>query len=93
MNKIFDDAKDKNVAKFVVYGKAADSKVYYDSAYTTQVTQADLEDAFKKGRLIVMNSTVALVPVALDANKVATIDVSGTTVTGAEWAAVATPQG
>lgn len=93
MNKIFDDAKDKNVAKFVVYGKAADNKVYYDSAYTTQVTQADLEDAFKKGRLIVMNSAVALVPVALDANKVATIDVSGTTVTGAEWAAVATPQG
>lgn len=93
MNKVYDDAKDKNVANFVVYAKAADSKVYYEAAYTTQVTQADLEDAFKKGRLIVMNGTVALSPVALDANKVATIDVSGTTVTGAEWAAVATPQG
>lgn len=93
MNKIFDDAKHKNVSAFVVYAKAADSKIYVDSAFTTQATQADVEDAYNHNRLIVMNGTVALKPVALDANKVATIDVSGTTVTGAEWAAVATPAG
>ena len=93
MNKIFDDAKHKNVAAFVVYAKAADNKIYEDSAFTSQAKQADVEDAFNHGRLIVMNGAVALIPVALDANKVATIDVSGTTVSGAEWAAVATPQG
>ena len=93
MNKIFDDAKHKNVAAFVVYGKAADSKIYVDAEYETQATQADVEDAFNHGRLIVMNGDVALVPVALDANKVATIDVTGTTVAGAEWEALATPAG
>ena len=93
MRKVYDDAKDKNVANFVVYGKAADNNVYYEEAYTTQVKQEDLEDAFLKGRLIVMAGDVALIPVALDANKVATIDVSGTTVSGAEWAALATPAG
>lgn len=93
MKKIFDDAKHKNVSAFVVFAKAADSKIYEDAAYTTQVKQADVEDAYNHGRLVVMNGDVALKPVALDANKVATIDVSGTTVSGAEWAAVATPQG
>lgn len=94
-NKVFDDARDKNVANFVVYGKAADSKLYYDSDYTTQVTQADVEDAFNKGRLIVMNSTTALVPIALSANKVLTASMAGSpaAITGTEWAAVATPAG
>ena len=93
MIKIFDDAKHKNVSAFVVYAKAADSKIYEDSAFTTQAKQADVEDAYNHNRLVVMNGTVALRPVALDANKVATIDVTGTTVAGAEWAALATPAG
>lgn len=93
MNKIFNDAKDKNVANFVVYGKAADSKVYYEAAYTNQVTQADLEDAFNKGRLIIMSGDVALVPVVLNANKVTTVALSSGSVAGTEWAAKATPAG
>ena len=93
MNKIFDDAKHKNVAAFVVYAKAADSKIYVDDEFEEQAKQADIEDAFNHGRLIVMNEDVALIPVALDANKVATIDVAGTTVSGAEWEALATPAG
>lgn len=91
MLKIFDDAKDKNVANFVVFGKAADSKIYEDEAYTTQAKQADVEDAFKKGRLVVMNGTTVLVPVALAANKVTTI--TGTSPAGTEWVALATPAG
>ena len=93
MKKIYDDDKHKNVSAFVVFAKAADSKIYVDAEYETQATQADVEDAFNHGRLIVMNGDVALVPVALDANKVATIDVTGTTVAGAEWEALATPAG
>lgn len=93
MKKIFDDAKHKNVSAFVVFAKAADSKIYVDAEFEEQAKQADIEDAFNHGRLIVMNGDVALVPVALDANKVATIDVTGTTVAGAEWEALATPAG
>lgn len=94
-NKIFDDARDKNVANFVVYGKAADSKLYYESTYTTQVKQADIEDAFNKGRLIIMNSTTALVPIALAGNKVTTAALAGSpaAIAGTEWAAEATPVG
>lgn len=95
--KIFDDARDKNVANFVVYGKAADSKLYYDLTVDTpvQVKQADIEDAFNKGRLIIMNSTTALVPLALSGNKVLTASMSGSpaAITGTEWAAEATPVG
>lgn len=91
MKKIFDDAKDKNVSNYVVYGKSADSKLYEESTYTTQCKQVDIEDAFRKGHLIVMNGNVALVPVALSANKVTTVVVSSGSVAGTEWVSVATP--
>ena len=40
IEKMMIDANDKYVANYVVYGKAADKKLYYDAAYTEQVTQA-----------------------------------------------------
>lgn len=89
MVKIFDDAKDKNVANVVVYAKSADSKIYLESAYTTQVKQAELEDAFNKGRLIVMVGDVAAAPIYVNANKVGVISASAGSVT--EYTAVATP--
>lgn len=91
MMKIFDDAKDKNVANIVVYAKSADNKIYLESAFTTQVKQAELEDAFNKGRLIVMVGTVATAPLYVNANKVGVISASAGTV--AEYTAVATPVG
>lgn len=98
MQKIFDDAKDKNVGAFVVYGKAEDSKIYYEAAFTNQVKQADVEDAFKKGRLLVAISDGDdgfnyLAPFALAANKVTTASVVSTTLTAVEWVALATPEG
>ena len=34
MDKIFDQAKDKNVAALVIYGKGSDKKAYIDSDCT-----------------------------------------------------------
>lgn len=85
MNKIFDQAKDKYVANFVVYGKDADKKLYYADDYAEQVTQADAEDAFLKGRLIIATSTGYVYPVSLASHKIKTIDVSGSTASAVEW--------
>ena len=51
MERIYDQAKDVHVATYVLYAKTADKKLYLESSYTTQVTKAELEAAFKKGRL------------------------------------------
>lgn len=88
MVKLFDDAADKNVANYVVYAKAADSKIYVDSAFGTQVKQVELENAFNKGRLVVMVGNIATAPIYISANKVAVISTSAGTV--AEYSALAT---
>ena len=73
MNKIYEQLKDLHVRNYVVFGKAADNKIYYDAAYETQVTEADLKDAFLKGALLIDNAGEKLVPVSLNANVVKTI--------------------
>ena len=88
IEKMMIDANDKYVANYVVYGKTADKKLYYDAAYTNQVTQSDAEDAFLKGRLIIKAGTDYIYPVSLSAHKIKTIDASGTstvTTTFTEW--------
>lgn len=97
-NRVFDDARDKNVANFIVDGKAADGKLYYDLTATTpvQVTQADVEDAFKKGRLIVSTSAGLFQALAVVGNKVLTASMAGSptaAITGTEWEAKDTPVG
>lgn len=52
MDKIFDQAKDKNVAALVIYGKASDTKAYTDSACTVQFKTSELQDAFLKRAVI-----------------------------------------
>lgn len=95
--KVFDDARDKNVGSYIVYGDTTDNKLYYDLTATTpvQVTQADVEDAFNKGRLVVVTSAGAYASIAVVGNKVVTAAMSGspTAIAGTEWAAVATPAG
>lgn len=94
--RVFDDARDKNVANFVVYAKTSDSKLYYDLTATSpvQVTQADVEDAFAKGRLIVIDEDgTSLTPIAVKGNKVTTAKLVSTTLTATEWAAKATAVG
>lgn len=63
MDKIFDQAKDKNVAALVIYGKGSDGKAYADAAGTTQLKTSALEDAFIK-RAIIKIGTDYFIPVA-----------------------------
>ena len=56
MNKLYDQAKDKNVAALVVYGKGSDGKAYADAAGTTQLKTSVLKDAFIKRALIVIGN-------------------------------------
>lgn len=89
MAKIFDQAKDKNVANVVVFGKSEDSKLYYEAAYTNQVDQAFAEDAFLKGRLIIKVGEDYVYPTSLASHKIKTIDVSAveseTSASFVEW--------
>lgn len=93
MEKKYITANEKNVGALVAYGKAADSKLYYESTYTTQVTQADAENAFSLGLLLIKDSTKLLKPITMDGNKVLTASMvagdSGSTFTPVEWACVA----
>lgn len=55
MNKIYDDAKDKNVAVRILYGKSSGEFLYYDEKTTQKVSKEDAFDAFLKGMLVLMN--------------------------------------
>ena len=88
MERIYNEAKDQFVANFVAYGKAADSKLYYDAEYTNQVTKADAEDAFMKGRLLIKTTAGVVAATGIASNKVLTVAMSGSpaALTGTEWA-------
>lgn len=88
MERLYNDAKDEHVATYVVYGKAADSKIYYDAEYTTQVNKVDAEDAFLKGRLVVKTASGASVALGVTSTKVLTAAMSGSpaALTATEWA-------
>ena len=64
MDKIFDQAKDKNVAAIVIYGKGSDKKAYLDSACTIQFKTSELQDAFLKRGSEGSAATATLVSVA-----------------------------
>lgn len=61
MDKIFNDAKDKNVAKVIVYVDS--SKAYVDAAHKTQMTTSQLKDAFLKGCVLEIENGYAM-PIA-----------------------------
>lgn len=63
MDRIYDQAKDKNVAAIVIYGKGSDGKAYVDAAGTTQYKTTALKDAFLK-RAIVQIGTDYFIPVS-----------------------------
>ena len=54
ITQIFDDAKDKNVAKTVLYYDSADSEkvLYYEPTLENEVAKKDLVDFFLKGLVI-----------------------------------------
>ena len=92
MGKIFQDADDKNVKSYVFYGKAADHKIYRDAAYTAaeKATAAEVEDAFKKGMLVVIVGDAMFKPVSMSGNKVYTASLEGSpaAATVTEWTTV-----
>lgn len=54
MERIYDQAKDQNIAAILIYGKSGDTKAYVDSACKTQITTSKLKEAFVKRALIVI---------------------------------------
>ena len=68
MKKIWMDAKDKNVAALVIYGKAADHKLYKDEDMTVLAEEADVADAFLKGTLVVAVGDAFVRPAQVDVN-------------------------
>ena len=54
LNKLYEQGKDLHVANYMAYGKTADHKLYADVAFKETVTKEEIEDAFKKGRLVIM---------------------------------------
>lgn len=52
MGKIYDDAKDKNVATTVVYATAAEGYLCSDSAKQNKIAAADVKDLYYKGMIV-----------------------------------------
>lgn len=96
MDKIFDQAKDKNVAALVIYAKAtADNKAYVDSECKTQFKTSALKDAFLK-RALVCVGTDYFVPVSYtESNNIGTVNYAkaGTTAGTAATVALAAVAG
>ena len=63
MERIFDQAKDKNVAAIVIYGKGTDGKAYVDAEGTTQIKTSELKDAFLK-RAVIQIGTEYFIPLS-----------------------------
>lgn len=88
LNKFYEQGKDLHVTNYMAYGKTADHKLYADEAYKETVTKAEIEDAFKKGRLVIIEGANYLVPVAFGTTGVITVT-AGDTVKTQAWTASA----
>ncbi len=91
MEKVFEQLKDLHVKNYVVFGKAADHKLYAEAAFTNQIEQAALEDMFAKGLVLIdLGEDGQAVPVSIKANKVVTVATVSNAVALGEWSAKAT---
>lgn len=80
----YETGYDLHVANYVAYGHT-DNKLYEDAEHTTPAKKADVEKAFKLGRLIVLDGAKTYLPVALLAAGVVVTDgTTSTTCTVAE---------
>ena len=70
--KIFEQAKDLHVRNIVVYGNE-DKNLFYEASCENQVIEADLQDAFLKGCLLIKDGDNLFVPVSINANKVSVV--------------------
>ena len=62
MDKIYMDAKDKNVAANVVYYNGTDLKVFADSKYKNQIAADELLDLCLKGVIVRVGENSYAVP-------------------------------
>lgn len=76
MVKTYIDADNKYVGARIVYGKAADHKLYLEPEFTNQVDEGAVASAFMAGVLVVAVGTAFVRPAQVDGNEV---DVNGTT--------------
>ena len=88
LNKLYEQGKDLHVANYVAYGKTADHKLYADATFKETVTKEEIEDAFKKGRLVIVEGANDVVAVAFGATGVIAVVTGGTVQTQA-WDASA----
>lgn len=86
LKKFYEQGKDLHVANYVAYGKTADHKLYADEAYKETVTKAEIEDAVKKGRLVIVEGANYLIPIAFGVTSAVTVT-AGDTVKTQAWAA------
>lgn len=89
LNKLYEQGNDLHVANYMAYGKTADHKLYADAAFKKIVTEAEIKDAFQKGRLIIIEGANYLLPVAFGTTGVVTVT-AGETVKTQAWTASAT---
>lgn len=66
MDKIYMDAKDKNVAVNVVYYNGTDLKVFVDPEYKNQIEADDLWDLCLKGVVVQTGENAYVVPMAFE---------------------------
>ena len=91
MDKIFNQAKDKNVAAVIVYKKTSDVYAYADSAKSVKISADVLADMFTKGMFVIDGAnTYAPVALSIDDDDVATITYVTTDTTTATTAVLAT---
>lgn len=66
MDRLFDDAKDKNVSATYIYGKSSDTKAYADAGCTIQMKTSEMKEAFLKRALVVIGDDL-YIPVSFGA--------------------------
>lgn len=93
MERIYNDAKDKNVAKIVIFVNA--NKAYIDAAHKVQFKTSELKDAFMKGCVLkTAENTYAIPTNYTETSKIGTVSAimaasTGDTVTVTRAAAIA----
>lgn len=85
MQKIYEDANDQHIRKVVVFGKAADSKLYANADYDAYLDADVVEDLFNKGMLAIKVSDDVFNPVAFASSKYVTVSVSSNAAAVTEW--------
>lgn len=83
MDRIYDQAKDQNVAALVIYAKTtADNKAYVDKACTKQFKTSELKDAFIKRAVVCVDANYFIPVSYAEASKIGSVNYVSTTGSG-----------